>query len=62
MSTKPTKEKKTLAGGKAVPSKVDKKPTKSAKADEDDDLEVDDEFKDIFNDSDAGFDDEDDDF
>ena len=41
MSTKPTKEKKTLAGGKAVPSKVDKKPTKSAKADEDDDLEDD---------------------
>ena len=101
MSTKPTKEKKTLAGGKAVPAKVDKKPTKSAKADDDDwekveeeeewdpdfeefdlpkskgkkspgkkpaavdedeDFKIDDEFKDIFNDSDAGFDDEDDDF
>jgi len=42
--------------GKKAPGK------KSAAVDEDEDFKIDDEFKDIFNDGDAGFDDEDDDF
>ena len=42
--------------GKKSPGK------KSAAVDEDEDFKMDDEFKDIFSDNDAGFDDEDDDF
>lgn len=42
--------------GKKTPGK------KAAAVDEDEDFKIDDEFKDIFNDNDAGFDEEDDDF